>query len=80
MKAGFLPYQCLRYLVVPIALVDNMTFMPGVESYVLQMPGLSASCLAAKGRGQFTTLKAEGEARKATTSADKEDIQATSES
>lgn len=51
MKAGFLPYQCLRYLVVPIALVDNMTFMPGVGSYVLQMLGLSASCLAAKGRG-----------------------------
>lgn len=48
-------------------------------SYVLQMPGLSASCLAAKGRGQFTTLKAEDEARKAATATDKEEIQATSE-
>jgi len=54
MKAGFPLYPCLRCLVVPIALVDNITFLYAwrqLGSYVLQMPGFSAGCLAVKGRG-----------------------------
>lgn len=62
---------------MPIALVDNMTFMPGGNSDLMffRCPAyLPVVWLQKEEVFSKKTLKAEGEARKAATAADKEEI------
>lgn len=59
---------------MPIALVDNITFMPGGNSDLMFFRCPAYLPVVWLQKEEVSSLKAEGEARKAATAADKEEI------